>query len=739
MYGKCGDIRDVLKVFDGMSERDQVSWNSMIAALCRSERWEAALEAFRAMQSEGIEPCSFALVSVALACSSLLRGRDGLRLGKQIHGYSWKMRDLRAFTINALMAMYSKFGRFDYANALLDVFDDRDLVTWNTMVSSFSQNDLFIEALALFKHMVNGGVDPDGVTISSILPACSQLELLEIGKEIHAYVLRRDSLINNAFVVSSLVDMYCNCKKTESARLIFDSIVEKTIALWNAMIAGYAQNGHYEKALMLFIEMLEVSGMTPNPTTISSVLPVCVHSEFVSGREGIHGFVVKLGFQRDMFVQNALIDMYSRLGKIEISKSTFDSMEVRDVVSWNTMITGYVVCGRHSDALALLHQMQRSDFQANNITLMAILPGCAALSSLSKGKEIHAYAIRNCLASDVAVGSALVDMYAKCGCLALCRRVFNQIPNKNVITWNVIIMAYGMHGKGEEALALFKSMATENINPNQITFIAVFMACSHSGLVDEGLSLFYTMKDLYGVEPGSDHYACIVDLLGRAGKLEDAHRLICDMAPELDKTSALSSLLGACKVHKNVELGEIVGRSLLELEPHVDSHYVLLSNIYSSAKLWEKSVEVRKNMKEKGVRKEAGCSWIEFGDKVHRFVAADSSHEQTERLYGFIEDLSERMRKEGYVPDTSCVLHNVEEDQKESLLCGHSEKLAIAFGILNTRPGTTIRVSKNLRVCNDCHTATKFISKIERREIILRDVRRFHHFKDGLCSCNDYW
>jgi len=279
----------------------------------------------------------------------------------------------------------------------------------------------------------------------------------------------------------------------------------------------------------------------------------------------------------------------------------------------------------------------------------------------------------------------------------------------------------------------------QGVKPNEVTFISVFAACSHSGMVDEGLRIFYVMKPDYGVEPSSDHYACVVDLLGRAGRIKEAYQLMNMMPRDFNKAGAWSSLLGASRIHNNLEIGEIAAQNLIQLEPNVASHYVLLANIYSSAGLWDKATEVRRNMKEQGVRKEPGCSWIEHGDEVHKFVAGDSSHPQSEKLSGYLETLWERMRKEGYVPDTSCVLHNVEEDEKEILLCGHSEKLAIAFGILNTSPGTIIRVAKNLRVCNDCHLATKFISKIVDREIILRDVRRFHRFKNGTCSCGDYW
>ncbi|CAM8903367.1 unnamed protein product [Rhodiola kirilowii] len=755
MYGKCGENDYAYDVFDKMPHKDQVSWNSMIACLCRFEEWELALDAFRLMLMHKVEPSSFTLVSVALACSNLPK-QIGLELGKQIHGHALRIGEIKTFTNNAFMAMYAKLERIDFSRRLFEMFAGRDLVSWNTMISSCSQSDEFCGAVELFRYMVLEGLTPDEVSISSVLPACSHLELLNAGKEIHGYAIKDEDLMKNSYVGSALVDMYCNCKKVESARNIFDGLVDRRLGLWNAMIAGYARNGFYEDALLLFVEMLS-AGIIPNATTMSSVSPACVHCEKFSDKVGMHGFVIKMGLETDRYVQNALIDIYSRLGKIDIAKRIFDGMEVRDIVTWNTMITGYVICGCHDDALVLLHRMQvaetediremyynevrKGPFKPNSITIMTVLPSCASLSALAKGKEIHAYAIRNSLASDVTVGSALVDMYAKCGCLDLARRVFNKMPTKNVITWNVLIMAYGMHGKGDMAFELFKEMVAHKnqVKPNGVTFIALFAGCSHSGMVDDGLNLFNRMKSDYGIEPTPEHYACVVDLLGRAGQLEKALELIEGMPPHFNKIGAWSSMLGACRIHHNVELGEIMANKLLQEEPHVASHYVLLSNIYSSAGLWDKATEVRKNMREMGVKKEPGYSWIEFDDQVHKFLVGDLSHPQSEKLHSFLESLSEKMREEGYVPDTSCVLHNVKEEEKENLLCGHSERLAIAFGILNTPPGSIIRVSKNLRVCNDCHLATKFISKIVDREIIVRDVRRFHHFKDGNCSCGDYW
>ncbi|KAF2309024.1 hypothetical protein GH714_000169 [Hevea brasiliensis] len=435
-------------MFDRITERDLVSWNSLISALCRSEEWECALEVFRFMLAENLEPSSFTLVSLALACSKLHK-REGLRLGKQVHGYSFRKGHWRTFTNNSLMTMYANLGRLDDAKSLFDLFEGRDLVSWNTIISSFSQNDRFMEALVFLRLMVTEGIKPDGFTLASVLPSCSYLEMLVSGKEIHAYALRNGNLIENSFVGSALVDMYCNCGEVESGRQVFDGS------------DAFPRNGSF-------------AGLCPNAITMASVVPASVRCEAFSKKEGIHGLVIKRGLERDRYVQNALMDMYSRMGNMEISNTIFKSMEFRDIVSWNTMITGYVSSGCYDDALLLLREMQQADegnnihddkkqvhFKPNSITLMTVLPGCASLSALGKGKEIHAYAIRNSLASEVTVGSALVDMYAKCGCLNLSRRVFDQMPVRNVITWNVIIMACGMHGNGKEALELFKDMVAE--------------------------------------------------------------------------------------------------------------------------------------------------------------------------------------------------------------------------------------------------------------------------------------
>ncbi|PUZ60465.1 hypothetical protein GQ55_4G129400 [Panicum hallii var. hallii] len=764
-YARCGDLPAALALFAAMPGRDAVTFNSLIAALCLFRRWLPALDALRDMVLEGHPLTSFTLVSVLLACSHIA---DDPRLGREAHAFALKSGLLdgdERFAFNALLSMYARLGLVDDAQRLFGSVGAADapgggLVTWNTMVSLLVQSGRCAEAVDVLYDMVACGVRPDGVTFASALPACSQLELLSLGREMHAYVLKDADLAANSFVASALVDMYASLERVDAARRVFDMVPggDRQLGLWNAMICGYAQAGKDEDALELFARMEAEAGVVPSETTMAGVLPACARSEAFAGKEAVHGYVVKRDMAENRFVQNALMDMYARLGDMDAARRIFAAIEPRDVVSWNTLITGCVVQGHISDAFQLVREMQQQGrytdvatedgiagadeepVMPNNITLMTLLPGCAMLAAPARGKEIHGYAVRHALDSDVAVGSALVDMYAKGGCLALSRTVFDRLPRRNVITWNVLIMAYGMHGLGNEAIALFDRMvASDEAKPNEVTFIAALAACSHSGMVDRGLELFRSMKRDHGVDPTPDLHACAVDILGRAGRLDEAYSIISSMEPGEQQVSAWSSFLGACRLHRNVELGEIAAERLFELEPDEASHYVLLCNIYSAAGLWEKSSEVRNRMRQRGVSKEPGCSWIEVDGAIHRFMAGESAHPESALVHAHMDALWERMRGQGYTPDTSCVLHDIEDGEKAAILRYHSEKLAIAFGLLRTPPGAAIRVAKNLRVCNDCHEAAKFISKMVGREIVLRDVRRFHHFVDGACSCGDYW
>uniref|UniRef100_A0A0D9WGL6 Pentatricopeptide repeat-containing protein n=1 Tax=Leersia perrieri TaxID=77586 RepID=A0A0D9WGL6_9ORYZ len=665
-YARCGRLATALAVFDSIpaSHRDAVSFNSLISALCLFRRWEHALAALRAMLADGEGGhtlTSFTLVSVLNAVSRLpCDGAAAARLGREAHAFALKGGLLHAaherFAFNALLSMYARLGLVADAQRLFAAGGAAppgrgDLVTWNTMVGVLVQGGLLDDAVDTLYDMVALGVRPDGVTFASALPACSRLGLLAVGREMHAYVVKDGDLAANSFVASALVDMYATHEQVDKARQVFDMVPDsqKQLGMWNAMICGYAQAGMDEEALMLFARMMR-DDVPCDETTMASVLPACARSEAFAAKAAVHGYAVKRGMADNRFVQNALMDMYARIGNTDVARRIFAMIDLPDVVSWNTLITGCVVQGQIADAFQLVREMQlHQQSQLNAITLMTLLPGCAMLAAPARGKEIHGYAVRHELETDVAVGSALVDMYAKCGCLPMARAVFDRLPQRNTITWNVLIMAYGMHGLGADAMALFDAMAGEAA-PNEITFIAALAACSHSGMVDRGLELFYAMSRDHGVEPTPDIHACVVDILGRAGRLDEAYAIVSSMSPRdgEQQVSAWSTFLGACRLHRNVRLGELAAERLFELEPEEASHYVLLCNIYSAAGEWSKSAEVRSRMRRRGVAKEPGCSWIELDGAIHRFMAGESAHPASAEVHAHMDALWKEMARRGW-------------------------------------------------------------------------------------------
>ncbi|KAK8968600.1 putative pentatricopeptide repeat-containing protein [Platanthera guangdongensis] len=392
-----------------------------------------------------------------------------------------------------------------------------------------------------------------------------------------------------------------------------------------------------------------------------------------------------------------------------------------------------------TQSVILFSKMQfEESIRPNEITIVSLLPACSFFSSLRKGQSIHAYVIRSGFDSNIIVNSALITMYSRCGNADAAFMLFNNMEEKNVFVWTTMIEGFSINGNFELALKLFKEMQEVGLKPNSFTLIVVLSACSHGGLIEEGLMIFDTMKERFHIDPGTKHYACVVDMLSRGGKLNEAENFIEKM--ELPLTgSILGSLLGACRVHRNVKLGEKLAVKLFQLEPYNEINYVVLSNIYASVGRWDDVGRVRRLMAVKGLSKSSGCSWVEIKEKVYVFGAHDQSHSESESIYQKIAELNYMIVKEGYVPSTQYVLHDVDDDDKKRLLSSHSERLAIAFGLLKAPPNVPIRIMKNLRVCVDCHDAIKLISKVVDRDFIIRDTRRFHHFSQGSCSCGGYW
>ncbi|KAJ7950357.1 Pentatricopeptide repeat-containing protein family [Quillaja saponaria] len=436
---------------------------------------------------------------------------------------------------------------------------------------------------------------------------------------------------------------------------------------------------------------------------------------------------------------NVMIDGYVRLGDLKAARKLFDKMHHRSVISWNAMISGYAQNGLFTEAIEMFHEMQMEDVSSNYVTLVSVLPAISRLGALELGKWVHLYAEKIGIEIDNVLGSALIDMYSKCGSIEKAIQVFDRLPKKNVITWNAIIGGLAMHGRADDVFEYFSRMQrTGLVTPSDVTYIGILSACSHAGLVDQGRSFFNHMVNMVGLEPRIEHYGCMVDLLGRAGLLKEAEELILNMPIKSDDV-IWKALLGACKIHKNIEIGRRAAEVLMDLAPNDSGSYVALSNMYASVGDWNSVAEVRLMMKDLDIRKDPGCSWIEIDGVINEFLVEDDSHPRAREIHLMLEEISHKLSLTRYRPITTQVLLNMDEKEKESALHYHSEKIAIAFGLISTNPHTPLRIVKNLRICEDCHASIKLISKVFERVITVRDRKRFHHFQDGSCSCMDYW
>ncbi|RZC84973.1 hypothetical protein C5167_047757 [Papaver somniferum] len=602
-----------------------------------------------------------------------------------------------------LMRAYSACKQPAITRQLFDEIPDRNVVFFNVMIRSYVNNHRFQDAIFVYKNISSHGIHPDNYTYPCVLKTCSCSSNLGVGIQIHGAVIKA-GLDSNLFVGNGLIAMYGKCDAVLEARMVLDGMNQRDVVSWNSMVAGYAQNGRFNEALEICKEM-KLERLRPDAGTMASLSPAITSTS----------------------PEN-----------ISFVKAMFDEMSDKGLVSWNVMIAVYVNNSMPNDAIELYSQMEIHGIEPNVVTLATILPACGDLSAFMQGKKIHEYVVRKKLAPNLVLENALIDMYAKCGCLVEARKIFDEMRNRDIVTWTSLISAYGMSGQGRDAVDLFSKMLESGLIPDQIAFVSVLSACSHSGLLTEGRHYYKVMTDEYKIVPRIEHFSCMVDLLGRAGNIDEAYDFVKQMPLEPNER-IWGALLSACRVHSNMEIGLVAADRLFQLSPEQAGYYVLLSNIYAKAGRFEDVTTVRSIMQSKGIQKLPGCSDVELGNKVYSFLVGDRSHLQSEQIYAELDVLFGKMKELGYVPETDSALHDVEEEEKEGHLAIHSEKLAIVFALINTEPGTPIRITKNLRICGDCHIAAKLISKITEREIIVRDTNRFHHFRFGECSCGDYW
>ncbi|XP_008800339.1 putative pentatricopeptide repeat-containing protein At5g52630 [Phoenix dactylifera] len=637
-----------------------------------------------------------------------------------------------------LINLYAKSGQLP--QALLTFKTTREhsnVVTWTSLITHLAQSHQPFEALSLFAHLKREGLGPNPYTFSAVLPACAETRSVLHGSQVHGLACKH-GVDADVFVASALADTYAKCGDMHASKRVFDEMPRRNLVSWNAIIVGFVRNKLYDEAVWMFRALLVDGSASPDQVSISSVLSACANSGGLGFGGRVHAHVVKLGLESVAYVKNSLIDMYSKCGRFEEASGLFDIMNERDVVAWNTMMTGWVQNDHFEEACSCFQAMMREEILPDEASFSTVLHASASLAAWGQGAAIHTLIIKTGFGNNQCAGSSLITMYAKCGSLDDAYRSFQEMKHhQNVVSWTAMIAAFQQHGHANRVIELFDRMLEEGMEPDYVTFVCILSACSHSGLIEQGFRYFTSMSQVHNMAPGKEHYACMVDMLARAGRLAEAKQFI-DTMPIKPDASVWGALLGACGKSGNLELGKEVARRLFEIEPDNPGNYVLLANLYARHGRLEEAKEVRRLMGYNGVRKETGCSWIDVKNKTYVFTVHDQSHPRTRETYEMLRRMEELVRVKGYVADIQFAVNDVGE-YKEQSLWYHSERLALAFGLISLPMDAPIRIKKNLRTCGDCHTVMKLASGIFSREIVLRDTNRFHRFAGGSCSCGDYW
>ncbi|CAK7353424.1 unnamed protein product [Dovyalis caffra] len=772
------DLDYARQILSYAHEPETVFWNTLLENKLKEGCLREVFEGYYHMVTRGVLLDISTFHFLIHACCKIFN----VKLGSEVHGRILKSGFGRNKSLNNnLMGLYSKCGKLNEVCQLFEKMTHKDVISWNTMISCCVLNGMYREALNLFDEMLVSGVLPDEITMVSLVSACAKLRDLGVGKGLHLYIEENKLRIRGS-LLNCLVDMYFKCgkmdealsvlsrcdesevdvvlwttlvcgyvksNKIDKARQLFDKMNERSLVSWTMMMSGFVQGGCYFESLELFRQM-RFENVIPDEVALVTALSACVRvGDFNLGR-AIHAFIVMYGMIVDGFLGNALLDLYAKCGKLDEAHNAFEQLPYKsaaswnsmlygfcrsgvadkardffnkipekDIISWNNMVKFYVKRGLFSESFELFCKMQNSNVIPDKITLISLLSSCANVGALNHGIWVNVYIEKNEIGIDATLGTALIDMYGKCGCVEMAYEIFSQIREKKLFVWTAIIAAYAMEGHASEAINVYLEMEERGVKPDHVTFVALLAACSHGGLVDEGYKYFNKLSNFYNITPTIQHYGCMADLLGRAGHLEETVKFIERMPIEPD-VSIWSSLMRACRSHHNVELAEHAFKHVIETDPTNVGAHVLLSNIYADAGRWDDVSRVRTKLHETGVPKQPGFSMIEQNGVVHEFTA---SNPVSADIICMLQDIERRLLMKQELSGTS----------------QHSERLAVAFGLVNSQENSPIRVVNSVRMCIDCHSVMKLISQAYDREIVIRDNYRFHRFKDGYCSCKDYW
>ncbi|KAG9149585.1 hypothetical protein Leryth_021524, partial [Lithospermum erythrorhizon] len=635
VYSKCGEFGMAMRIFEKLEYRDSVSYNTLLSGFMNGK--EALCFASK-MHSDGVVFDAVSYTSVLAHCADC----EKFNLGTLLHCNVLKSGlDRELFIGNALVTLYSKSGRMVEAKRVFCGISNKDLVSWNALISGYAQTGSHgLETIMGFNEMMSEGMSLDHVSFTSAISACGHERFVEMGRQIHTMAFK-SGYIRHVSVCNVLVSMYSKCEKVEDAKLVFMKMIDKNVISWTTMISIDEDN-----AVQLFNEMRR-DGVYPNDVTFVGLIHAITINNLELQGVMVHAFCLKAGFVSELNVANSFVTMYAKFVSMKEADKIFEELHYRDVISWNALISGYAQNGMCQEAFeTYLTAIMES--WPNEYTFGSVLHAIASSESISlkHGQRCHSYLLKLGLTSDPIVSSALLDMYAKRGSIGESLKVFTEIGEKSEVAWTAIISAYARHGDYESVMSLFEGMAKKGATPDSVTFLSVLTACARKGMVNRGIDLFNSMVEDYSIKPSPEHFSCMVDMLGRAGRLKEADEFL-NQIPGGPGLTMLQSLLGACRTYGNVDIAMRVADVLLEMEPEESGSYILMSNLYAEKGQWDKVAKVRKKMRDKGVKKEVGFSWVDVGrsaDYLHAFSSGDKSHSQYEDIYTMAEWLGSETR-----------------------------------------------------------------------------------------------
>ncbi|KAG4951159.1 putative pentatricopeptide repeat-containing protein [Glycine max] len=681
-YIKSGNLSTARSLFDSMVQRSVVTWTMLIGGYAQNNRFPEAFDLFADMCRHGTVPDHIILATLLSGFTEF----ESVNEVAQVHAHVIKLGYISTLMVcNSLLDSYCKTRSLGLACQLFEHMPEKDNVTFNALLMGYSKEGFNHDAINLFFKMQDLGFRPSEFTFAAVLTAGIQLDDIEFGQQVHSFVVKCN-FVWNVFVANSLLDFYSKHDRIVEARKLFYEMPEVDGISYNVLITCCAWNGRVEESLELFRE-LQFTRFDRRKFPFATLLSIAANALNLEMGRQIHSQAIVTEAISEILVRNSLVDMYAKCDKFGEANRIFADLAHQSSVPWTALISGYVQKGLHEDGLKLFVEMQRAKIGADSATYASILRACANLASLTLGKQLHSHIIRSGCISNVFSGSALVDMYAKCGSIKDALQMFQEMPVKNSVSWNALISAYAQNGDGGHALRSFEQMVHSGLQPTSVSFLSILCACSHCGLVEEGQQYFNSMAQDYKLVPRKEHYASIVDMLCRSGRFDEAEKLMAQMPFEPDEIM-WSSILNSCSIHKNQELAKKAADQLFNMKVLRDAApYVSMSNIYAAAGEWNNVGKVKKAMRERGVRKVPAYSWVEIKQKTHVFSANDTSHPQMKEITRKLDELEKQMEEQAYKPDSGCALYNVDEEVKVESLKYHSERIAIAFALRVTRIG----------------------------------------------------